>query len=92
LMSCRVLKRKVEEEVLNELARVALSQKCRLLEGYYLPTSKNAMVFDFYSRMGFTLTRESSEKREFELDLEKFQPAATKIKIVRPVYESERSY
>ena len=87
LMSCRVLKRQVEEEVLNELARLAGLRGCRRLEGIYLPTAKNEMVRDFYGRMGFILTSESETKREFELALDSFQPAATKIKIARRAYE-----
>ncbi len=38
LMSCRVLKRQVEEEVLNELVRLAKLRGCQRLEGIYLPT------------------------------------------------------
>lgn len=87
LMSCRVLKRGVEEVVLNELVRLAKLNHCRSLVGTYLPTPKNEMVRDFYAKMGFTLTTESETKREFELRLENFQPVATKIKIVRHAYE-----
>ena len=87
LMSCRVLKRGVEEEVLNELVRLAKLKNCARLEGVYLPTAKNEMVRDFYDRMGFTLTAESETKREFELRLENFQPIRTKIKIARRTYE-----
>jgi FkbH-like protein len=86
LMSCRVLKRGVEEIVLNELARLAKSRGCLSLLGTYLPTPKNEMVRDFYARMGFTLTSESETKREFELRLESFQPRETKIRIVRQAY------
>ena len=88
LMSCRVLKRQVEEEVLNELARLAVSRGCERLTGVYLATAKNEMVRDFYTRMGFTLTVENEQCREFELTLEKFQPALTRIKITRRAYES----
>lgn len=89
LMSCRVLKRQVEEEVLNELARLARSRNCSRLEGVYLSTAKNEMVRDFYARMGFILTTENEARREFELNLDKFQPASTKIKIMRRAYESK---
>jgi FkbH-like protein len=91
LMSCRVLKRQVEEEVLNELARLAKLRGCQRLEGIYLPTVKNEMVRDFYGRMGFTLTGESDAKREFALNLESFQPIPTKIKIIRRAYEQSAS-
>jgi FkbH-like protein len=87
LMSCRVLQRQVEDEVLNELARLAVGRGCARLEGVYLPTAKNEMVRDFFTRMGFTLTVESEIKREFVLRLKKFQPIPTKIKIMRRAYE-----
>ncbi len=86
LMSCRVLKRGVEEIVLNELVRLAKWKNCPRLAGVYLPTPKNEMVRDFYGKMGFTLTAESEAKREFELRLENFAPRETKIKIVRQAY------
>lgn len=88
LMSCRVLKRQVEEEVLNELARLATKRECTRLEGLYLPTAKNEMVRDFYPRMGFTTIAETEKFREFELKLTNFQPIPTKIKITRRAYES----
>ncbi|EEF57168.1 HAD-IIIC family phosphatase [Pedosphaera parvula] len=87
LMSCRVLKRQVEEEVLNELARVAKSRAATRLEGVYLPTAKNEMVRDFYTRMGFDLTSENTTRREFTLMIENFRPVTTKIKIIRRAYE-----
>ncbi len=87
LMSCRVLKRQVEEEVLNELARLAKARHCQSLRGVYLPTPKNEMVRDFYSRLGFTLLSDSETQREFELRLEEFRPIPTKIEITRRAYE-----
>ncbi len=92
LMSCRVLKRGVEEEVLNEFVRLARLKNCTRLEGIFLPTAKNEMVRDFYGRMGFTLTSEAETKRAFELRLENFQPIPTKIKITRRAYEPSRSH
>jgi len=88
LMSCRVLKRQVEDEVLNELARLARARACSRLEGVYLPTPKNEMVRDFYSQMGFSLRAENGQSREFELNLDTFQTIPTKIQITRHAYES----
>lgn len=53
LMSCRVLKRDMEYALLDELVRVASQRGITRLYGYYYPTAKNAMVKDFYPRMGF---------------------------------------
>ena len=83
LMSCRVLKRQVEEEVLNELVRIAQERGCAMIEGIYLPTARNGMVRDFYSRMGFALTHEDADGKKFELPVAGFKPLPTKIKISR---------
>ena len=82
-----MLKRQVEEEVLNELVRLARSRGCVRLDGIYLPTPKNEMVRDFYSRMGFELRAERGDTREFELGLGGFEPLPTKIKVIRRAYE-----
>lgn len=87
LMSCRVLKRQVEETVLNELARLALAKGCTRLEGVYLATAKNDMVRDFYPRMGFQSESVTPERGEFVLEITGFQPRPTKITVTRHAYE-----
>lgn len=89
LMSCRVLKRQVEELVLNELVRLARIRNCKIITGIYLPTAKNEMVRDFYTRMGFTLKTENVNRREFDLAIEAFKTIPTKIDISRHAYESK---
>lgn len=53
LMSCRVLGRRVEDAVLNEICRLARLQGIAWLEGVYIPTDRNMMVRDHYARLGF---------------------------------------
>jgi len=81
LMSCRVLKRQVEDEVLNQIVRFAASRGIGRIRGVYLPTAKNAMVGDHYLQMGFTPLSDS-ERSEFLLDASLYQPRPTKIKVV----------
>jgi len=52
-MSCRVLKRGVEQETLNEIVRRAILLKCERVVGIYMPSKKNAMVKDLYCSLGF---------------------------------------
>ena len=54
LMSCRVLKRGMEDAMLDCLVSDAKARGLTALIGYYYPTAKNGMVRDFYERMGFT--------------------------------------
>jgi FkbH-like protein len=91
LMSCRVLKRQVEEETINEIMRLASSRGCSRVKGTYLPTTKNEMVLDLYQRMGFTMTRNTPERREFEREVSDFRPSPTAIQVTHRAYESGRS-
>lgn len=53
LMSCRVLKRGMEEFIVNDIIRTASQCGCTKVIGEYIPSPKNAMVADLYERMGF---------------------------------------
>ena len=52
-MSCRVLKRGMEEFIINKVVSLAKEKGCKKLIGEYLPTAKNAMVKDIYPNNGF---------------------------------------
>lgn len=54
LMSCRVLKRGMENFVLNELIDAAAKNCFKYLKGEYLPTAKNGIVKGHYANLGFT--------------------------------------
>jgi predicted enzyme involved in methoxymalonyl-ACP biosynthesis len=68
-MSCRVLGRKVEEATLTVLAAAARRLGVTSLQGEYLPTAKNAMVKDHYSKLGFTVDEASADATRYRLDL-----------------------
>jgi FkbH-like protein len=53
LMSCRVIGRTVETQMLAHLSREALRLGCHALRGIYVPTAKNSIVTNFYERHGF---------------------------------------
>jgi FkbH-like protein len=55
LMSCRVLKRGVEQFLLNHLVDTARHRGARALLGQYIPSAKNKLVRDHYRDLGFTL-------------------------------------
>jgi FkbH-like protein len=55
LMSCRVLGRRVEDAVLHEIVRNARQRRIRRLIGLYVPTERNGLVKDHYSKLGFDL-------------------------------------
>jgi FkbH-like protein len=53
IMSCRVLKRGMENFVLNEIAKLAKQDEYKELIGEYIPTAKNGLVKDHYLNLGF---------------------------------------
>ena len=60
LMSCRVLKRGMEEFIINEAVAAARDQGFDEIRAEYIPTAKNALVKDIYERLGFTRTGENT--------------------------------
>ena len=53
LMSCRVLKRGLEEVMFDQLVTSAQTRKINTIHGYYYPTAKNNMVSLLFEQMGF---------------------------------------
>lgn len=53
LMSCRVLKRGVEDLAFLTVCKAAKEMGCTAVQGEYIKSSKNAMVKNFYTSMGF---------------------------------------
>ena len=69
LMSCRVLKRGMEEFIVNKMIRTAAELGYGKVIGEYIPTAKNAMVQDLYEKLGFVRVDEN----RFEADVAGFQ-------------------
>lgn len=75
LMSCRVLGRKVEEAMLSKVMAFAAANECQWVLGQYIPTVKNVMVRDHYSKLGFELLGVSeTDEKTFAMLTSKFQP------------------
>jgi FkbH-like protein len=73
LMSCRVLGRRVEHAVLNYLTNECRDRGVLRLIGEYIPTAKNALVKDHYTKLGFQPTEISDELTRYELDVDAAQ-------------------
>jgi FkbH-like protein len=69
LLSCRVIGRTVETALLAHLAASAAQRGRKRLEGWFLPTKKNAPARDFYEQHGFELQATSREGSLWTLDL-----------------------
>lgn len=58
LMSCRVLKRDMEQAMMDSLMTECVARGIKTVKGYYYPTAKNKMVKDFFTQFGFEKTNE----------------------------------
>ena len=72
-MSCRVLKRGMENFTLNTMVEKTKAAGYKKIIGEYLPTPKNKMVENHYTGLGFTKI-EGAETAQFELNVNEYQP------------------
>ena len=79
-MSCRVLKRGMENFTLNTMVEAAREKGFKRIIGEYLPTPKNKMVENHYPSLGFQKL-EGTPTAQYVLDVEQYQPRENYIKI-----------
>ncbi len=75
LMSCRVLKRGMEEFILDEIIRTAEENGFKKVIGEYIRTPKNNMVSELYKKMGF----HEVEKDRYEVNVTEYEKHKTYI-------------
>lgn len=71
-MSCRVLKRGMENFTLNTMVEYAKEKGYKRIIGEYIPTPKNRMVELHYLNLGFTQLE--SESYQYVLDMDSYLP------------------
>ena len=75
LMSCRVLKRGMEQAMLDVLVEAALERGIEEIFGYYFPTKKNKMVSDLYERFGFEqISKEEDGSTVWKMRVADYKP------------------
>jgi FkbH-like protein len=83
LMSCRVLGRRVEQAVLQELVMHARERGIAQIVGIYLPTERNRLVEDHYAKLGFTQLPAQTTGSMWSLDVADHVEAALPMQVVR---------
>ena len=69
LLSCRVIGRTVETALLAYIARNAAARGCNHLQGWFLPTKKNAPASEFYRQHGFEIADQNDGASRWALNL-----------------------
>jgi FkbH-like protein len=84
LMSCRVLGRRVEQAVLQELVAHARSLAIDRIVGTYRPTERNRLVEDHYARLGFTECESPTEgSTMWGLDVDNHKDVRLPMRVLR---------
>ena len=84
LMSCRVLGRRVEQAVLQELVSRARELGVIRIVGTYRPTERNRLVEDHYAKLGFTECERPPEgSTRWRLDVSSYQDVGLPMKVIR---------
>jgi predicted enzyme involved in methoxymalonyl-ACP biosynthesis len=78
IMSCRVLKRGMENFVMNKIVSAALGHGYNKIRGEYIPSAKNAMVANHYQSLGFK--RIEGLENLYELDCKNYKTLNTTVK------------
>jgi FkbH-like protein len=81
VMSCRVLKRTMEEFILNTIISCTKQNGFDVVAGEYIPTAKNSMVKDLYINFGFTPCQQPNH---FFLNVREHQLPKTFISQTQP--------
>jgi FkbH-like protein len=82
VMSCRVLGRKVEVAILQEIVRQARIAGATRLIGRFIPTHRNGLVRDHYAKLGFARIQESEDgSSTWVLELANFTATEHPLKI-----------
>ncbi len=79
IMSCRVIERGVEQAVMSRLADCAKRAGAEALTGEYRPTARNALVRDFYPKLGFAAAEGATppaQRYRLALATVRFPPSA----------------
>lgn len=85
LMSCRVLKRGMEEYIMDTIMKTAERAGYRTVIGEYIPTPKNAMVQKLYEKLGLhaadteDMEASAEQGRRYQVEVDHYQYHTTYI-------------
>ncbi|MGA8729418.1 MAG: HAD-IIIC family phosphatase [Terracidiphilus sp.] len=65
LMSCRIIGRKVEDQILSKVRDLFRARGCFNVVGEFIPSRKNQQVAEFYDTHGFSLLSREQDGRKF---------------------------
>jgi FkbH-like protein len=74
LLSCRALGRGAEQKFLTHVLRTLSERGIAAVTACHVATSKNAQTASFFDDAGFDLVREVAGRRDYRLELRRYEP------------------
>jgi FkbH-like protein len=90
LMSCRVLKRGVEQALMNEIFQQAAGFGLSRVSGEYRPTAKNGMVKNFFAEFGFQQADDRDGYTKWQLQTAMYKPSPVFIEAIAVAHEAKK--
>lgn len=81
LMSCRVLKRDMEQAMLDQFVAVCRDKGVTQVIGHYFRTAKNEMVAELYRELGFSLLKSTDTESSWKLEIDHYKDQNRNIRI-----------
>ena len=92
LMSCRVLKRSMENSLFDKLLEVCKERRIKYIKGYYIKSPKNKIVSKHYEQLGFSLESiDENENSVWVYHMNKKHKKNGLIEIIRGNHDRENS-
>lgn len=83
LMSCRVLGRRVEQQVLSKIVEDARAAGAESLTGEYIPSDRNGIVSEHYKKLGFVLEKTHENGNQlWKLELATFEQPELAFEVI----------
>lgn len=73
LMSCRIIGRNIEFVFIDQVFQFFKSIGVKIINSKFIKTAKNNQVSFFYDKIGFSISNDKDNKKEYMLDMDEYQ-------------------
>jgi FkbH-like protein len=86
LMSCRIIGRNIELVFMNQVFQYLKSIGIKTIGSKFIKTAKNNQVSDFYDKLGFSITRDEDNQKDYTLNLIEYQDSTIDYIVINKNY------
>jgi FkbH-like protein len=87
LMSCRVMGRNTENEIVARIKNLLQSKGVKSVHAAYIKTAKNAPVESLFEKLGFSITEQEEGHKEYSASIDELPATTGVFKDVAEVWE-----